>query len=490
MPVRRVITPSTGAAADVWTPPSDWINISNPATNSINLLVTDGGLATYAFIVTTAADNYTVNWGDGNTESFASGATAQHTYTVGAGQACSRGYTTFKISITSTSNITRFYATRPSIVGYTTSPQYLWAIFNAPTITTFDNVFYTGATTGLQAEQLESFEIINGNTVATTMSNAFTNNRVLTNLSIPNMTALTTVTSLATISSIKYINISGCTALTSFSSFKAPGMITLNISGCTGVTDATTSFNTLKYLKSVLMRNMTNLVTATSMFADCPLLESIDFTGSTAIQNGTSMLQNCYRLRISSITILTALTNISNMFGGCSAIKSMDASGLSNVTNASGFISFAYNLITLNITGMTKVTNADSICEKDGALTTITGLSDLGSAAASMSATLAFSACRSLLSISLPNTVLTKFNAAGTTTYNSRLAAITLNSSSTWAGTSVQLDVSYTQLDATALNALFTSLPSVAKTIKITGAAGAAGCTTSIATNKGWTVTN
>ena len=45
-------------------------------------------------------------------------------------------------------------------------------------------------------------------------------------------------------------------------------------------------------------------------------------------------------------------------------------------------------------------------------------------------------------------------------------------------------------MDATALNQLFTDLPTVtAKTIVVTGNPGAATCTTSIATAKGWTVT-
>lgn len=68
------------------------------------------------------------------------------------------------------------------------------------------------------------------------------------------------------------------------------------------------------------------------------------------------------------------------------------------------------------------------------------------------------------------------------------------NTASTWGGTSPQVNVSYTSLDATALNTLFTDLVATAggfsgKTINITGASGAATCDKTIITNSGGSVT-
>ena len=64
------------------------------------------------------------------------------------------------------------------------------------------------------------------------------------------------------------------------------------------------------------------------------------------------------------------------------------------------------------------------------------------------------------------------------------------NSGSTFTGSSPQVNVSYTSLDVVALNLLFGDLPTlVGKTINITGCPGAATCTRTIATAKGWTVT-
>ena len=53
------------------------------------------------------------------------------------------------------------------------------------------------------------------------------------------------------------------------------------------------------------------------------------------------------------------------------------------------------------------------------------------------------------------------------------------------------INVSNTLMDAAALNALFTGLPTAGttnKTITITGTPGAATCNRSIATNKGWVI--
>ena len=87
-----------------------------------------------------------------------------------------------------------------------------------------------------------------------------------------------------------------------------------------------------------------------------------------------------------------------------------------------------------------------------------------------------------------------KLELQGTTGTNnqSQLTSLRLlnNGAGQYAGTSPQINVSYTSMDATALNQLFTDLPTItSKTITVVGCPGAATCNTSIATAKGWTVT-
>lgn len=85
-----------------------------------------------------------------------------------------------------------------------------------------------------------------------------------------------------------------------------------------------------------------------------------------------------------------------------------------------------------------------------------------------------------------------KFTVNGTSTVPTKLNSLRLrnNGAGQYAGTSPQINVSYTDLGASALDQLFTDLPTVtAKTINITGCPGAATCNRTIATGKGWTVT-
>lgn len=144
--IAAIPTGGTSEPPAVWKPAVDWIDIrENVPANGISLLVCDLAYRTPAFICTTSSGTYAVDWGDGSpVENFASGVRAQHTYTKGAGQPCLRGYTTFRINITSP-NLTRFYVTRSSV--NSGSPEnwgLLWAIINAPTITALPNAFYNG----------------------------------------------------------------------------------------------------------------------------------------------------------------------------------------------------------------------------------------------------------------------------------------------------------------------------------------------------------
>ena len=144
--IAAIPTGGTSEPPAVWKPAVDWIDIrENVPANGISLLVCDLAYRTPAFICTTSSGTYAVDWGDGSpVENFASGARAQHTYVKGAGQACIRGYTTFRINITSP-NLTRFYVTRSSVnSGNPENWGLLWAIINAPTLTTLTNAFYNG----------------------------------------------------------------------------------------------------------------------------------------------------------------------------------------------------------------------------------------------------------------------------------------------------------------------------------------------------------
>jgi hypothetical protein len=147
-------------------------------------------------------------------------------------------------------------------------------------------------------------------------------------------------------------------------------------------------------------------------------------------------------------------------------------------------------LPTTQTSALTTLTSAFAQCSN---LTTINNLNRLGSLSAAplVGATLINNSNKLLaLSFSCPFSALA-VNGASATNFNKLNSLRLLNvGSSQWSGVSPQINVSFCDLDVAALNQLFTDLTTVTtKTINITGCTGAAGCTRSIATSKGWTVT-
>jgi hypothetical protein len=99
--------------------------------------------------------------------------------------------------------------------------------------------------------------------------------------------------------------------------------------------------------------------------------------------------------------------------------------------------------------------------------------------------------CGQLSSLDFYNK-FSKLTLSGTATNRNNLTTLRVRNvlAGQYGGTSPQIAVQYCNLDTAALNQVFTDLPTVtSKTINITGATGAATCTRSIATAKGWTVT-
>ena len=90
-----------------YAPPSDWPDISDVANDEIKMIVCDLFPVPIAFKVWGSA-SYTVDWGDGATENYGSGLRAEHLYTKGAGMPCSRGYTTFVVTVSSQGIMNQF----------------------------------------------------------------------------------------------------------------------------------------------------------------------------------------------------------------------------------------------------------------------------------------------------------------------------------------------------------------------------------------------
>jgi hypothetical protein len=257
-------------------------------------------------------------------------------------------------------------------------------------------------------------------------------------------------------------------------------------------------------LQSITMPTSLNTCTSIQFaFFNCYRLTSIVFPATmNSITTMGSAFTNCYSL--TSVTMPTSMTSCndySSTFQGCWTITSITMP--STVSVSAGFGSTFSNCYSLKT--ITLPTNQLSSCNSigyafnsSGNLTTINNLNKIGSLTATplvngdnVVSVAMYSNKLTSLSFSCPFSVL-RLNGSSTTQNFNKLNSLRLLNASAgqYTGASPQINVSYCDLGITALNQLFTDLPTVVgKTINITGCTGAAGCTRTIATAKGWTVT-
>jgi hypothetical protein len=191
----------------------------------------------------------------------------------------------------------------------------------------------------------------------------------------------------------------------------------------------------------------------------------------------TYFMANMIRLRTCTFTASDwgSVSSTAYMFDGDSALDEVHLpAGIGNDKN-------------------THCTNMFYAC---GNLKHITNLEILGSRTQDCNMTSIFYRCENLAQSLTIGAKLSKLSLGGSSTVPLPITGLILtNANSTFGGSSPQLDIQYCSgMDATALNAFFTSLPTQPvgsnKTIKITGCAGAGTCDTSIATAKNYIVQN
>ena len=339
----------------------------------------------------------------------------------------------------------------------------------------------------------------------TTMDSAFQNCYLLRSVTLP-----TTVG--ASISFASTFN--NCTSLPSMIIPSGWILTSLNntFSGCpnlktvvlpnnaqNSLTTMSSTFSNCFKLESVTMPTSLNLLnTLSNTFASCISLKSIVFPATmNALTTTGTTFNNCFNL--TSVTLPTSATSLSSipqMFQNCNNIETITLP--TTVGAIASFQNVFYgctNLktITLPTTQMSSVTTIASMLYQCGALTTLNNLNKVGSLTATPLVNAGPFEFKTFtlqsLSFSCPFSVLNVSGVSGGE-FNKLNSLRLLNTGAAqWTGVSPHINVSYCDLGITALNQLFTDLTTISgKVINITGCTGAAGCTRSIATTKGWTV--
>jgi len=485
---------SSVTSNDDYVYPSDWIDIRNPALGTMELLVADEG--NVSIYVQVSSGNYVGNWGDGTaSQVFASKSVASKVYPKGGGQACDRGYTTYKITITpETGNLVAFRMDSNSDYGINNYPNILACVTNSSTLESLVDAFYKSSSPTVNCKLLEYYKAIQPVSANNTYSNAFYGCGSLQSVEIHPNSQITSVVSM----------FYGCTSL---KKYVLPNVLTnitdasnmfrdcvslqqknINTDAFINVTNASYMFSGVVGLTDFDASKMTLLSNATSMFSGTSI-EKIDLSPMTSVTTMSNMFNSCRKLRNCVVGSKPLVTSLTSSFSGCPNLKEIDISGVVNTTDLNSTFMYNYNLKTANISGLTKVEYASMTfldCYSLESLTT----TNFSSSATSLEGGVMFSNAKRIQNINLSSAKIKRIHANGTTSNLNALQTLTFSASSLFGGTAPQIDISYNNLSATQINTIFTALPTVsAKTIKITGCTGTATCTTSIATAKGWTVT-
>jgi hypothetical protein len=300
-------------------------------------------------------------------------------------------------------------------------------------------------------------------------------------------------------SSLTQVDIPASYTITSLSSTSVSfGNLTQN-----SLANMASAFSNCSNLKSVVMpTSMNALTTLSAAFSNCYGLTGCTLPSSlNALTTMASAFGNCYQLEsITMPTSATSLTTMSATFQSCFNLKTITlptTTGL--ITTFTTCFNACYSLRSIDFpnTQLTTLSTISSMGVNTLTLSGITNLDKLGNT--STSSVIYVDGTNAFNQSTIPTldfyTKFSKLAVNGIAAAPNLLSSIRLrnNGAGQYAGTSPQIDVSYTSLGQAALVQLFNDLPTItAKTINITGASGAASLTAgerAIATGKGWTIT-
>ena len=280
---------STSTSTKEWVRPSDWLPMPTNITSADQIFVGlhavfESGQNYCAFLFTTSAGQYQVDWGDGTVTLHNSNTIAQKNYdytSISNSTICSRGYKQVIIKVTPVSGnlLTcdfqrRFVTTPAQNQPYATG--FLDCILSMPNAT---SITFGGATI-IKHSYVERFDV-------------------------------KTIGSVTSMVSMFY----NCYALQSVPLFNTQN-----------VTNMSSMFYNCYALQSVPLFNTQNVTNMGSMFASCYVLQSVPLFNTQKVTAMQQMFQNCTSLNFipnfntNLVTNFTTFANLCNSLDRCTTI--------------------------------------------------------------------------------------------------------------------------------------------------------------------------
>jgi surface protein len=383
----RIKRPTSTSTPATWTRPADWLTMPTITSTEQKIALL---MPVYPqgsnFLAFTLAGAYTVNWGDGDIESVASGVKAQHEYSYADPDlnttVTSDGYKMAIVVITPQSgqNITSVnFNQKYALTGSTfpDSSPILEIIFSCPNLTSF--------TLG-----------------STTTANVFCKN--LVNFSAINMGLLTNFDSIfAGLISLKNISFNTISsAVTNMSSMFSgcSSLVSVPLFNTAAVTNMSSMFQSCRSLVSVPLFNTAAVTNMGSMFSGCSFLVSVPLFNTGAVTGMNNMFQSCTALTTVPLFNTAAVTSMSSMFQSCTALTTVPLFNTAAVTNMGSMFSGCSFLVSVPLFNTSAVTNMNSMFQNCTALTTV----PLFNTGAVTNMSLMFQSCTALTTVPLFNT--------------------------------------------------------------------------------------
>jgi hypothetical protein len=426
------------------------------------------------FETPTEFGNYHVHWGDGTTDLFASGDTAEHTYEIGTGEPCSRGYSTFMIQIEPSigNNLLGIRSVQHSLGYMVQSIGLLAYVLNSNTLvySRLSPNYYDDMPT-VETNQLEYCKVLKGDGFLESFG-MFEGCLSLQDVDVNAMINVVNADSMfSSCESLRDIDISGMVSIeNAFGMFQnCTSLQNISFGGTMNeIYLANSMFNGCTALQNIDVSSLGNVSDASSMFSDCRGLRNIDISSMVNMSDSSNMFSNCALLEDVNMGDLYNIVNPDSMFYRCESLRSLDISHLIYVANASAMLSSCFSLQNLTIKG-------------------------LGSAAQSIDCWDFITGSEQLIEIDLSTSLLNSFQAIP---YGNgapmKLSSLTFSPLSPFLGDNsvgaLVLNIDYCAFGSSSLDAVFTNLPTVTNSqiVSFIGNPGSGDCEPSIATAKGW----
>jgi hypothetical protein len=466
--IRRTSTRLTASRSLVgdtepWVRPSDWLVLPAVAATDQKFV---GLMAVYEhganFVTVQAAGAYTVDWGDGSaTTNVATGTTAQKNIAwtdISSGTLTTDGFRQCVVTVTpqagqTLSNITLSVKhTQSGLVNATSSPwlDMRMAMNNAGTVLLNNSNW--------KHNLLEQFEWL-GTNAQTSLSNFFNG--------AARLQSVTLSSSSVTVFNGAFIN---CWSLRN-----APFLKT------SSGTDFSSMFSGCAALRSVPLYDTSSATVMSSMFLNCASLRRVPKFTTASVMNFSNMFNGCTSLRSIPVLNTSAGTNLGGMFIMCSSLRKVPAIDTSAATSLLNLLNSCRSLTEVPAFNTAACTNFGGMF---GDCSSLRSIPTLNTAAGTNFSTM-FNNCISLQQIPALNMA----SGASSASFNSTFANCPSLARSQVTGVAFTHSYTNCALSATALDEIYTNLPTVVgQTITVSGNWGTTGDTPATASGKGWTV--